>query len=91
MTPDPSETLIVAVVAGRHRLNMVCAETGTYIGTMNIRPREAAKLQPSDLSQREALFCTMLTAMNTKSGRSFVPAPETHFSRFSDETLRDRS
>lgn len=60
-----AETIMVQVKAGGlHRLDVFNAATGVRLGTINVRPREAAKMTDADLSRSVSMYCKLANAMH---------------------------
>jgi hypothetical protein len=56
--------LVKCEVHSRYRLNMVNAETGERIGTMNTRPHDTWAMLDDERQKRVVMYCELASAMH---------------------------
>lgn len=68
-------TLVRAVVAGTHRLQIVNAATGDNVGTVNVRPRDTAVFTAGDMHASVSMFCELFNAMHPDTAYQLAAEP----------------
>jgi hypothetical protein len=67
--------LVNCEVHSRYRLNMMNAETGERIGTMNTRPHDTWAMLDEERQRRVAMYCELANTMHPST--TFTPTGDT--------------